>query len=283
MGKKKNIPSGAGATLPTIRIGSRVRCTEDGVEGRIAWANAVSVKIKWDDGEEVTWKRADLAAKPIQFLDPEPTDAGEQPPVESAPKQAAVDSAAPVVHEQPAVDIPMAEQQAAVAAGEDAVPAASSAEPEATAAATEQPTFTAPTTATQMAESGAEAAAPPPSTDETPAPTTETAATDPLDATLPGGFAIPKRQRKPKTPTEPTMKKLSALDAAAKVLAETDLPMSCKELIGTMAAKGYWTSPGGQTPDATLNAAILREIAIKGDQSRFVKPAPGRFALRPTV
>jgi hypothetical protein len=59
--------------------------------------------------------------------------------------------------------------------------------------------------------------------------------------------------------------------------------MTCKELIGAMAAKGYWTSPGGRTPDATLAAAIIREIAVKGDQSRFVKPAPGRFALRRNV
>jgi hypothetical protein len=59
--------------------------------------------------------------------------------------------------------------------------------------------------------------------------------------------------------------------------------MTPKELIGAMAAKGYWTSPGGKTPDATLAAAILREISVKGGQSRFVKPAPGRFALRPTV
>jgi hypothetical protein len=28
--------------------------------------------------------------------------------------------------------------------------------------------------------------------------------------------------------------------------------MTCKELIGAMAAKGYWTSPGGKTPEATL-------------------------------
>ena len=30
-----------------------------------------------------------------------------------------------------------------------------------------------------------------------------------------------------------------------------------------------------------VNAAILREISVKGEQSRFVKPAPGRFALKP--
>ena len=54
------------------------------------------------------------------------------------------------------------------------------------------------------------------------------------------------------------------------------------KMIGTMAIKGYWSSPGGKTPDATLCSAILREIKVKGDQSRFVKVGPGRFARRPT-
>jgi hypothetical protein len=54
--------------------------------------------------------------------------------------------------------------------------------------------------------------------------------------------------------------------------------MSCKELIETMAAKGYWTSPGGQTPDATLYSAILRELATKGSEARFVKTERGKFS-----
>ena len=52
MSGKRNTTSPA--NLPSLKLGSRVRCTDDGVAGRIAWANAVSVKIKWDDGEEVT-------------------------------------------------------------------------------------------------------------------------------------------------------------------------------------------------------------------------------------
>jgi hypothetical protein len=41
----------AGSTGGTaLKIGSRVRCTDDGVEGRITWANGISVKIQWDDG-----------------------------------------------------------------------------------------------------------------------------------------------------------------------------------------------------------------------------------------
>jgi hypothetical protein len=74
--------------------------------------------------------------------------------------------------------------------------------------------------------------------------------------------------------------KLSALDAAAKVLAEAGQPMTCQELIGAMAAKGYWSSPAGKTPAATLYSAMLREAATKGDQARFVKAGRGKFALR---
>jgi len=73
-------------------------------------------------------------------------------------------------------------------------------------------------------------------------------------------------------------KKLSALDAAAKVLADADKPMSCKEMIETMAQKGYWSTPGGKTPSATLYSGILKEIATKGKESRFQKTDRGRFA-----
>ena len=85
---------------------------------------------------------------------------------------------------------------------------------------------------------------------------------------------------KPTQAKDDGAKKLSAIDAAAKVLAETGATMTCKELIGAMAGKGYWTSPGGKTPDATLCSAMLREIAVKGDHARFIKTGPGRFARR---
>ena len=47
-------------------------------------------------------------------------------------------------------------------------------------------------------------------------------------------------------------KNLSAINAPAKVLIESMEPMNCKELIDAMAAKKYWTSPGGKTPAQTL-------------------------------
>lgn len=73
-------------------------------------------------------------------------------------------------------------------------------------------------------------------------------------------------------------KKLSALDAAAKVLAEAGQPMSCKEMVEAMAKKDYWSSPGGKTPSATLYSGILKEITTKGKESRFKKTDRGRFA-----
>ena len=75
-------------------------------------------------------------------------------------------------------------------------------------------------------------------------------------------------------------KKLSALDAAAKVLAEGGQPMNTREMIETLAAKKLWTSPGGKTPHATLYSAILREINEKGKDSRFVKTERGKFAAK---
>src|SRR5258708_37010083 len=71
-------------------------------------------------------------------------------------------------------------------------------------------------------------------------------------------------------------KKLSALDAAVRVLAETKQALSCSELIAAVAAQDYWTSPGVKTPQATLSSAIQREIVIKTEQSRLKKTARGR-------
>jgi hypothetical protein len=72
--------------------------------------------------------------------------------------------------------------------------------------------------------------------------------------------------------------KLSALDAAAKVLEERGEPMTTGEMIDEMAAKKYWTSPGGKTPAATLYSAILREVNLKGKDARFKKTERGKFA-----
>ena len=85
--------------------------------------------------------------------------------------------------------------------------------------------------------------------------------------------------KKTKEATSANGKKLSAIDAAAKVLAASKEPMNAKEMIEAMATKGYWKSPGGKTPHATLYSAIQREIAKKGKDSRFKKTDRGKFAL----
>jgi hypothetical protein len=86
------------------------------------------------------------------------------------------------------------------------------------------------------------------------------------------------KKAQPKQAKSDAGKKLSALGAAAKVLSETRQPMTCRELVDQMSAKGYWTSPGGATPWSTLNAAIAREIKVKGADSRFDKSERGKFA-----
>jgi hypothetical protein len=93
--------------------------------------------------------------------------------------------------------------------------------------------------------------------------------------------AVPAKEKPAKAPkanAEPKPKKMSALDAAVKVLSEQDKPMTCQEMIDEMSRKKYWTSPNGATPQATLYAAILREIKTKGKEARFAKTERGKFA-----
>jgi hypothetical protein len=80
-----------------------------------------------------------------------------------------------------------------------------------------------------------------------------------------------------KETTPAPAKRMSALDAAAQVLAASEAPMRAKEMIAAMEAKGLWRSPGGKTPEATLYAAIIREIAAKGTAARFKKHERGVF------
>lgn len=73
-------------------------------------------------------------------------------------------------------------------------------------------------------------------------------------------------------------KKMGVLDAAAQVLAETGTAMNTAAMVKAMLDKGIW-STAGKTPAATLHAAISREVATKGDASRFRKVGRGMFAL----
>ncbi len=93
-------------------------------------------------------------------------------------------------------------------------------------------------------------------------------------AKTPAGKKAPTK----KASTKPADKKMSGLDAAAKVLAESREPLRAKEIVEQMEAKGYWKSPGGKTPHATIYAAMLREIQDKGKDARFKKTDRGLFA-----
>lgn len=75
-------------------------------------------------------------------------------------------------------------------------------------------------------------------------------------------------------------RKLSLLTAAHQVLSGAKDPMGTKEMIEAVTANGLWSSPAGKTPHATLQAAIIREIAGKGPESRFAKVGPGKFLAK---
>ncbi len=92
-----------------------------------------------------------------------------------------------------------------------------------------------------------------------------------------GGGKKATAEQKARPAKVPKPKRISALDAAAMVLAGSEVPMRATEMIAAMQAKGLWTSPGGKTPEATLYAAIIREIAAKGDKTRFRKHERGVF------
>ncbi len=71
--------------------------------------------------------------------------------------------------------------------------------------------------------------------------------------------------------------RVSALDAAAIVVRTSTNPMRPSEMVDAMKSQGLWSSPTGKTPGSTLYAAIIREIARKGDASRFRKTERGLF------
>ncbi len=84
-----------------------------------------------------------------------------------------------------------------------------------------------------------------------------------------------KATKSAKAPKERKPKRVSGLDLAAKVLAEAGEPLNAKTIAERAIAAGWKTS--GKTPEATLYAAIIREIAKKGKDARFAKRDRGLF------
>ena len=83
---------------------------------------------------------------------------------------------------------------------------------------------------------------------------------------------------KKKSPHKKQNGKMSGLDAAAKVLTEAGEPLNAKTIVERAVEQGLWTT-NGKTPAATIYAAMLREIAQKGDASRFAKADRGKFKI----
>src|SRR5207244_6159131 len=98
------------------------------------------------------------------------------------------------------------------------------------------------------------------------------------DKTAPKTAVSTIRAAEPKKAAPDRATKMSAIDAAAKVLGEAGEAMNCQEMIEAMGEKGYWTSPGGKTPHATLYSAIIRQIQTRGNDARFKKTERGKFA-----
>ena len=286
MSSKKKSPTSPSTNPQTLKIGSRVRCTDDGIEGRIVWANAVSLKIRWDDGEQVTWRRDSLAGRPIEILDgDEDQSTSAVPPVATeqceqiesplaVPEEASTTPAVEPSSLQPDPSVMQStSESAATATTSTEQHSQSLAEPTevSLAAASEvAPAADTPVEETTLSEPAREEQRSPEQTEEQPEATSVT--------------TKPPRKRNPKNVAEDgTAKKLSALDAAAKVLAETGTAMTCQELIAAMGARRYWTSPGGRTPQATLYSAMLREITTKGANSRFQKTDRGKFSRNDAV
>ena len=90
------------------------------------------------------------------------------------------------------------------------------------------------------------------------------------------GTKKPKVATRAKQAANGKMKRKGILDIAAEMLAKSKKPMGCKEIVEHAIEKGLWKTKG-QTPSATLYAAIIREIAKKGKDARFKKVDRGLF------
>jgi hypothetical protein len=198
--------------LPPIKVGDRVR-HPDGTDGKVTGTDGSKVCIAWLNGETVTWEGSYLRTRGIQVIGDEP--ATEAPIMTTrtvgytehtsmpAPVETATPEPAPVEQDEP---MPIEETPG------------------------EQPPVEPVATERTLAEQ-----------------------TPPVDQTAPdqvapeqATVAKPTTAKKPRTRKASAdagkEKKLSAIDAAAKVLGEAGQPMTCPKMIDAMAAKQYWTS-----------------------------------------
>ncbi len=101
------------------------------------------------------------------------------------------------------------------------------------------------------------------------------------DASAGTGRDTGERGAKGGQPVAEGGKAMSLMDAAVNILSQgTGDPMRCKDIVDLAIKRGLWAPRTGKTPASTLYAAILREITLKGDASRFAKTERGKFALK---
>ena len=93
-------------------------------------------------------------------------------------------------------------------------------------------------------------------------------------APKPEGASRRRRRR-----TRPRRRRPAPWTPPPRFSARLGEPMNCQDMIKSMSDKGYWKSPGGLTPHATLYSALLREIKAKGKEARFKKADRGKFSL----
>lgn len=95
----------------------------------------------------------------------------------------------------------------------------------------------------------------------------------------------PKAEKAPRVKKERASKpkadgKLSMLGAAEIILKGAPAEgLQCATMVNLMGEKGLWAPGTGKTPAATLSAAIIKNIAAKKGESKFVKVSPGFYAL----
>jgi len=268
--------------LPQINVGDRVR-HPNGTEGTVTATSGAKVTIAWPN-EETTWEGSYLRIRGIKVIGDEPAAPAPVEPATTEP--ALVEQVEPTPAEATAFEQTPAEPAATVEAPFEQPPVEQVATEPASASCPycKQSVVIDNTAANgiRTTNTGCEFCNPAEPTPADQSPPVEQAATETAAV---ADVADPATAKKPRTRKANAVdagkeKKLSALDAAAKVLAEAGQPMTCPEMIDAMAAKGYWTSPGGQTPAATLYSAILRECSAKGAESRFVKTERGKFGRK---
>lgn len=76
----------------------------------------------------------------------------------------------------------------------------------------------------------------------------------------------------------PPKGKMSAVDAAARVLGEVKEPLNVKQIAEIADRLNYCELPGA-TPSATISSAIQKEIKDKGGNARFVRTERGKYTF----